>query len=192
MLNRVAQKLSASLYYKDYISSEEFDWCTYVIEKLILRTAFLTFTFAWVLLTSSLIATLVSISVFCLLRSKTGGYHAKCAAVCLVLSSLLVISCEPAVNALIKLPHAAFWTMNVVIILFGYFIRPVYPAEAEISDADATANSKAKRAIIIFILSAQVLTELINIRTVSVSLFYGVMMAMTSILITKTGRKKVQ
>lgn len=169
MLNRAAQKLSISLYYRNYITSEEFDWCTYVIEKLILRTTFLTFTVAWILLTSSIVATLVSISVFCLYRSKTGGYHAKCVAVCLLLSFLLVVSCEPAINALIKLPRVVFWTVNAIIILLGYFIKPVYPAEAEISNEDAVANNKAKRAIIFLILSAQVVAELLNIRTVSVS-----------------------
>lgn len=70
MLNRAAAKLSLSLYYKNYIDSEELEWCIYVIEKLILRIIFLTFTFTWVVLTASPVETLVSVSVVLLFEKQ--------------------------------------------------------------------------------------------------------------------------
>ena len=109
MLNRAAAKLSLFLYCKNYIDSGELEWCIYVTEKLILRIIFLTFTFTWVVLTASPVETLVSVSVFCFLRSKIGGYHAKHVTVCLLLSSLLVISCSPAVEALLEIHQPTFW-----------------------------------------------------------------------------------
>lgn len=192
MLNKAARRMSTALYCKNYISSDEIAWCIYVIEKLILRIVFLTVTFTWVVLTQSPIETLLPIAAFCLLRSKIGGYHAKHAALCLLLSSLLVITCKPIVDVLVKIDSAAFWAINLFVSLVAYFISPAYPDEAEISDEDAIANSKIKRVLIILILSVQVLAEVLNVRIISVSLFYGVMMAITSVLIKTKGRKKTQ
>lgn len=185
VLNRAAKRLSLSLYYKNFISSEEFEWCIYVIEKLILRTIFLAFTFAWVALTSSPIETLVSVSVFCYLRSKIGGYHAKHVVVCLLLSSLFVISCSPAVEALSKIHQTAFLAINIAVMLIGYLIKPVYPSAAAVSEEDARKNNRTKRLLLLLILLIQALTELITFRLISVSLFYGVIMAITSVIIVK-------
>lgn len=185
MLNRAAAKLSLFLYCKNYIDSGELEWCIYVTEKLILRIIFLTFTFTWVVLTASPVETLVSVSVFCFLRSKIGGYHAKHVTVCLLLSSLLVISCSPAVEALLEIHQPTFWAINIAVMLIGYFIKPMYPSAAAVSEEDARKNNRTKRLLLLLILLIQALTELINLRLISVSLFYGVMMAITSVIIIK-------
>lgn len=190
MLNKAAQRLSLSLYDRNYISSDEIEWCIYVIEKLILQTIFLTLTFAWVAFTSSFIETLIPVSVFCYLRSKIGGYHAKHASICLLLSSLFVISCKLSVNALIEINPYIFWNSNLVVMSIGYILRPVYPSEAAVPVEDAEKNNISKKLLLALILLVQVLAELIKIRVISVCLFYGVIMAITSVIILKKeGRK---
>lgn len=137
-----------------------------------------------------IIETLIPVSVFCYLRSKIGGYHAKQASICLLLSSLFVISCKLSVNALIEINPYIFWNSNLVVMSIGYILRPVYPSEAAVPVEDAEKNNISKKLLLALILLVQVLAELIKIRIISVCLFYGVIMAITSVIILKKeGRK---
>lgn len=61
----------------------------------------------------------------------------------------------------------------------------MYPSAAAVSEEDARKNNRTKRLLLLLILLIQALTELINLRLISVSLFYGVMMAITSVIIVK-------
>lgn len=76
------------------------------------------------------------------------------------------------------------WEKNV------YILRPVYPSEAAVPVEDAEKNNISKKLLLALILLVQVLAELIKIRIISVCLFYGVIMAITSVIILKKeGRK---
>ncbi len=86
--------------------------------------------------------------------------------------------------------NVIFWNSNLVVMSIGYILRPVYPSEAAVPVEDAEKNNISKKLLLALILLVQVLAELIKIRIISVCLFYGVIMAITSVIILKKeGRK---
>lgn len=193
MLSKTSNRLAYYLCNKHYIDPEDLDWCVFTIEKSLLQLAFLSVLLLLSLVTSSIIETLVPVLVFCLLRRRLGGYHAARPSLCLLLSSIIIVSCHISIYLLLTIPPAVLRSITVLTMASGYLIRPSYPPKAMISQMDLKKNNESKKRLIILLAGIQLFMVWIGDTVVAISILYGTSMAIISvilqILMSKGGKK---
>ena len=119
MVKSCVESISSFFVKNGYISSSEYEWCCYVLEKRLVKVISFRILFIVGLKLNMLLDTIFFIFSFCLLRKYTDGYHAKTFIMCLIYSLfIVVISIKYIGPGLVNYPVISVLIYCVLIITF--------------------------------------------------------------------------
>lgn len=184
MLNKKAIIMSEFFIDKGWVEEHERAWCVYVIEKWAILLIFYIFLFCWMLISGTILEALCFIYSFSVFRRRTGGYHARRPATCIVISILIVAIVTIYLGPLlISCPKWLILIVSSVICMLGLMAKPIYPAQANLTYDDAAANlHKKNRFIILVQLPLQLLALIIGFPLVTTYMSIGTAFALIMLL----------
>lgn len=136
-MNLFATYVTKTLLEKEFISSNQVEWCYYMI---IHRTMNIVSFLILVPIGSLIVdwpSSIFFVSGYRFLRSRTGGYHAKSPMLCLILSVFLQIIILPLVN--VSIPLSVLFGVLVLSLPIIIFLSPANNAEIHFTDSEIQA-----------------------------------------------------
>lgn len=187
MLHSFATKAATAALNRKLISEDRFEWCVYCLEKLLLKLVFV----FWLTLLAVITKRYVEISAFLAgflpMRSKLGGWHAKRAWLCQVISLFLIfLLCCVLPVYIYRIPKSvvAIGTLGALGVAFA--AKPIYPPQLHFDDQVREANFHKKNGIVLMMALVQVIFIITDKVHNASYLTMGVLVSMASLLIEYT------
>lgn len=161
VIRQKAENLTALCIERQWIETENRDWCIYVFEKWMGILLFFLAVVVWMVLSKRYVETVAFLLPFYLLRRRMGGYHAKSALACFIMSIGLVMFVSLLLGKwLMLLPTWALVLSDCAVISYAIALKPAYPAQLNFSQTEKDANNSRKILLLIFIFTLQMLSIL--------------------------------
>lgn len=142
---------------RQWISEQEKPWCIYALETKLLSSVFFLFLTMIALVLGKLPETVIFSAVFYVLRQRYGGWHAPYAWLCQGISLTLILGAVLCLGpAMLMLPPAVVWGVNIAVMAIALIRQPVYPAQVHFDQEIKTANHQKKNHILCVIIGLQI------------------------------------
>lgn len=157
MIHSLANRITIVAVKKELISSEKFNQCVYCLEKSFLKLSFALGLLILAIITECHIEIICFLLGFLPLRSTLGGWHAKHAWMCMLLSILTIYFICCALRAYV------YSTANIVIVLLMPIVlltastaKPIYPKQLHFNTQVQKANTCRKNRLLLILSAIQV------------------------------------
>ena len=188
MLSKVATKLTNRLLLSGVISAEEEEIYIYGFELLLSFLFSTAVILAIGIAVQAVLPTIAFLAVFIVLRSYTGGFHARTYAVC----SLVTFSVYGVVMLLshfLTVGYIEYLVMGVIGVVLLVIFAPVRHPNKELTAQDIKRNKIISVVVFILFLSAGVMLCLANMYIESASIYFA-LIADLLLLFVKNRRKE--
>lgn len=170
----MAIKLTGYCVAKNWIDDSKFAWCSYAIEKQIGASIFFVITLIIALIFSSFVETISFAAVFYIFRSRMGGWHAKHAWSCQMISTgitvLVILLIGPAIERINPFPVLI---ANFVLIAGMLIIKPVYPLQVHFTQEEMHANYRQKNKMLLILSLIQAISCIFISSKITIYSFLG-------------------
>lgn len=184
MLHSFATKAATAALNRKLICVDRFEWCVYCLEKLLLKLVFAFWLTLLAVITKRYVEIITFLAGFLPMRSKLGGWHAKRAWVCQMISLFLIflLCCILPVH-IYRIPKsvAAIGTLGTLGIALA--VKPVYSPQLHFNDQVREANFRKKNRIVLIIAIVQVVFIIADKVHSASYLTIGVLVSLASLLI---------
>lgn len=190
MLSKVATKLTNRLLLSGVISAEEEEIYIYGFELLLSFLFSTAVILAIGIAVQAVLPTIAFLAVFIVLRSYTGGFHARTYAVC----SLVTFSVYGVVMLLshfLTVGYIEYLVMGVIGVALLIIFAPVKHPNKELTAQDIKRNKIISVVVFILFLSAGVLLCLADMYIESASIYFA-LVADLLLLFVKNRRKETE
>ena len=190
MLSKVATKLTNRLLLSGVISAEEEEIYIYGFELLLSFLFSTAVILAIGIAVQAVLPTIAFLAVFIVLRSYTGGFHARTYAVC----SLVTFSVYGVVMLLshfLTVGYIEYLVMGVIGVALLIIFAPVKHPNKELTAQDIKRNKIISVVVFILFLSAGVMLCLANMYIESASIYFA-LIADLLLLFVKNRRKETE
>ena len=190
MLSKVATKLTNRLLLSGVISAEEEEIYIYGFELLLSFLFSTAVILAIGIVVQAVLPTIAFLAVFIVLRSYTGGFHARTYAVC----SLVTFSVYGVVMLLshfLTVGYIEYLVMGVIGVALLIIFAPVKHPNKELTAQDIKRNKIISVVVFILFLSAGVLLCLADMYIESASIYFA-LVADLLLLFVKNRRKETE
>ena len=188
MLSKVATKLTNRLLLSGVINAEEEEIYIYGFELLLSFLFSTAVILAIGIAVQAVLPTIAFLAVFIVLRSYTGGFHARTYAVC----SLVTFSVYGVVMLLshfLTVGYIEYLVMGVIGVVLLVIFAPVRHPNKELTAQDIKRNKIISVVVFILFLSAGVMLCLANMYIESASIYFA-LIADLLLLFVKNRRKE--
>ena len=190
MLSKVATKLTNRLLLSGVINSEEEEIYIYGFELLLSFLFSTAVIFAIGIAVQAVLPTIAFLAVFIVLRSYTGGFHARTYAVC----SLVTFSVYGVVMLLshfLTVGYVEYLVLGVIGVVLLIIFAPIKHPNKELTAQDIKRNKIISVVVFILFLSAGVMLCLANMYIESASIYFA-LVADLLLLFVKNRRKETE
>ena len=190
MLSKVATKLTNRLLLSGVISAEEEEIYIYGFELLLSFLFSTAVILAIGIVVQAVLPTIAFLAVFIVLRSYTGGFHARTYAVC----SLVTFSVYGVVMLLshfLTVGYVEYLVLGVIGVVLFVIFAPVKHPNKELTAQDIKRNKIISVVVFILFLSAGVLLCLADMYIESASIYFA-LVADLLLLFVKNRRKETE
>ena len=190
MLSKVATKLTNRLLLSGVISAEEEEIYIYGFELLLSFLFSTAVILAIGIAVQAVLPTIAFLAVFIVLRSYTGGFHARTYAVC----SLVTFSVYGVVMLLshfLTVGYIEYLVMGVIGVVLLVIFAPVKHPNKELTAQDIKRNKIISVVVFILFLSAGVMLCLADMYIESASIYFA-LVADLLLLFVKNRRKETE
>lgn len=193
MLHKKASLLADACVNNEWIPADERDWCVYTIEKWLLLSTFFAVLFVWVLIFGHVLETVCFLVPFYMLRRRIGGFHAKNPSVCLVTSIVIIMIVTLYIGPwMAELAPWALLIICVVVDIFGFLTKPIYPVQAEFSEAETQCNLVRKNYLLAVALLVQTASIALNASMVAAHISIGTLIALLMVVLEGCLRRNLR
>ena len=184
MLHSLATRVATIALNRRLICKDRFAWCVYCLEKLLLKLLFVVWLILLVLVTKRYVEIIAFLTGFLPLRSKLGGWHAKRAWVCQVVSFLLILGLCCVLSAYISnIPNVISACIAFCVLIAAFIAKPVYSPQLHFDSQIRDANFHKKNKIILIIFIVQIICFVTHKVVIFDYLTLGVLIPLVSLLI---------
>ena len=190
MLSKVATKLTNRLLLSGVISAEEEEIYIYGFELLLSFLFSTAVILAIGIVVQAVLPTIAFLAVFIVLRSYTGGFHARTYAVC----SLVTFSVYGVVMLLshfLTVGYVEYLVLGVIGVVLFVIFAPVKHPNKELTAQDIKRNKIISVVVFVLFLSAGVLLCLADMYIESASIYFA-LVADLLLLFVKNRRKETE
>ena len=184
MLHSFATNAATAALNRKLISEDRFEWCVYCLEKLFMKLVFALGLTLLAIITKRYVEIIAFLAGFLPMRSKLGGWHAKRAWVCQVISLFLIfLLCCVLPVYIYRIPKsvAAIGTLGALVVAF--VVKPIYPPQLHFNDQVREANFRKKNGIVLIMALVQVIFIITDKVHSASYLTMGVLVSLASLLI---------
>lgn len=184
MLHSFAAKTATAALDRKLIREDRYEWCVYCLEKLFMKLVFAFWLTLFAVITKRYVEIIAFLAGVLPMRAKLGGWHAKRAWVCQVISLFLIflLCCVlPVYIYCIPKSVAAIGTLGALGVAFA--VKPIYPPQLHFNHQVREANHHKKNGIVLIIAIVQVLFIVMNKILIASYLTMGVLVSLASLLI---------
>lgn len=187
MLHSLATKTATAALDRKLISEDRYEWCVYCLEKLFVKLVFAFWLTLLAIITKRYAEIIAFLAGFLPMRSKLGGWHAKRAWVCQVISLFLIfLLCCVLPVYICRIPKSvvAIGTLGALVVAF--VAKPSYPPQLHFNDQVREANFHKKNGIVLIMALVQVIFIIMDKVHSASYLTMGVLVSLASLLIEYT------
>lgn len=182
MIHKISDKLAAYCIEKNWIESSKFAWCSYAIEKQLETSVFALFILVFAIASNSYVETICFTLVLYIFRSRMGGWHAKSAWSCQMISVgttvIAVLLIGPAIE---KINSLLIFSLNIVLISAMLILRPIYPVQAHFTQKEINANFSRKNQLCLVLSLIQAASWVFVSTKITVYSFLGLIAAVIAV-----------
>lgn len=192
MYNKVSEKVTLYLVSRNLITEDRTPWCKYVLIRWMTTVQL----YLLLLIIALVFGHVLELLCFCFsllsLRRRVGGWHAKKAWVCQLLSVftplIFVYLLGPTMEGFPSWATAA-WCLPVNITLF--ILKPLYPPQTYFDETIRSANDHKKKCLLILIVAIQFISIPLIGWNVMIYCSLGVSVVLLS-LVAEVGKQKYE
>ena len=186
MIHDISDRLTRLVINNGWVSNDDFEWCSYALEKRISQILFLTVVMIWAAVRHLTIEALVFVIVFHSFRRRMGGWHAKHAWVCQLTSLALVILSVGYIGTFfLTINPNIIIVSDLLLLCYASFLKPEYPIQVHFTERETIGNIKKKNLLLLLILFLQCVTWIFLSVDIAVYSFVGLAVAVLSVIVPK-------
>ena len=192
MYNKIAEKTALFFVSRNLITVDRIPWCKYTLIRW-LSTLQL---YLILLIIALLLGRYLELLCFCFsllsLRRRMGGWHAKKAWVCQLLSVFAPLICVYLLGPFIeRVPFGVTVAWCFLINTAAFILKPVYPPQTHFDENIRTANDRKKRWLLILIVAIQIISIPLIGWNVMIYCSLGISVVLLS-LVAEVGKQKYE
>lgn len=190
MYNKISEKIALHLVSKNLIAEDRIPWCKYVLIRWMTTVQL----YLLLLIIALVLGHVLELFCFCFsllsLRRRVGGWHAKKAWVCQLLSVFLPLICVYLLGPFIEgFPFGVTIAWCLAINIAAFILKPVYPPQTHFDDDIRFANNRKKNRLLIFMVTIQLISIPLIGWDVMIYCSLGILIVLLS-LIAELGKQK--
>ena len=156
MIKKLATSITQYSIMHNWIEHSQYAWCRYALEKELGKIPFSIICLVLMKFTNTWVAISSFVLVFCIFRSRMGGWHARHIWSCQLISVTLVVFVTFILGPFIEcMQHSMIFALDIAIIGVTLFLSPVYPSEAHFSQEVKALNNSRKNVMLLVLLIFQ-------------------------------------
>lgn len=186
MIHKSAESMAQICCNRGWVQEELRPWCIYTLEKWFGILFFFSAVLLWAILSGQYIETAAFLIPFYFLRRRMGGYHAKSAYTCFLISIGTVVIVSSIIGTwLLAFPIWILGIADSIVVVIALILRPAYPPQVHFTAKEKEANSRKKNDLLILFFSFQLWSVLFFDKRILSFSICGIAFCVVTVIIQK-------